>query len=143
MVMLFSFKWAWCSKLWNSVLLITSLELTKNNLIPSTLPSAKSSNCFWARIRFEKGHWRLAYEASLLVVSPTTTQVFFPWNVVKKIHWAWMWKLLWWNIRFVKFLKFLYYAAESHHWNRRSCAEMKIHYCRSVHKSVSKNCTLQ
>ena len=141
--MLFSFKWAWCSKLWNSVLLITSLELTKNNLIPSTLPSAKSSNCFWARIRFEKGHWRLAYEASLLVVSPTTTQVFFPWNVVKKIHWAWMWKLLWWNIRFVKFLKFLYYAAESHHWNRRSCAEMKIHYCRSVHKSVSKNCTLQ
>ena len=143
MVMLFSFKWAWCSKLWNSVLLITSLELTKNNLIPSTLPSAKSSNCFWARIRFEKGHWRLACEASLLVVSPTTTQVFFPWNVVKKIHWAWMWKLLWWNIRFVKFLKFLYYAAESHHWNRRSCAEMKIHYCRSVHKSVSKNCTLQ
>ena len=141
--MLFSFKWAWCSKLWNSVLLITSSELTKNNLIPSTLPSAKSGNCFWARIRFEKGHWRLACEASLLVVSPATTQVFFPWNVVKKIHWAWMWKLLWWNIRFVKFLKFLYYAAESHHWNRRSCAEMKIHYCRSVHKSVSKNCTLQ
>ena len=142
MVMLCSFKCAWCSKLWNSVLLITYSEFTKNNLIPSTFPSAKSSNCFWPRIWFEKGHWRLACEASLLVVSPSTTKVFFPCNVVKKTHRAWMWKSLWWNVRFVKFLKFLYCAAVSHHWNRRLCAEMKIDYCCSVHKSVSKNCTL-
>ena len=97
----------------NSALLITSTELTKKSEVtPSTLASAKSDNCFGVRLWFEKGCWRLACAASLLMVSPTLSQASFPFNVAKKFHSAWMWKSFWWNIRFVKFLKFLYCAAE-------------------------------
>ena len=67
-----SFKCTWCSKSWlgNSVLLATSSELT-NEVIPQTLVSANSNNCFRVRIWFEKGRLRLVCAASLLMVPPT------------------------------------------------------------------------
>ena len=98
------------------------------------------------RIWFEKGCWRLAYAAGLLMVPPTLLKASFPCHVGKKLHSAWMWKSFWWNIRLVKFLKFLYCVLLSHQWNRRLCAEMEICHGHRVHKSVSKivhhNCVM-
>ena len=136
------FKCAWCSKSRPEKFSVTntSSELTKNEVIPSTLASAKSKSCFGVRIWSEKGRWRLACAASLLMVSPTLSQAFFPSNLAKnsiqpgcggcfdKISGS----LSFWSSWIVLL---------SHHWNRRLCAEMEIRYWRSVHESVSKNCT--
>ena len=68
----------------NSVLLTTSSELTKDEVVPSTLASAKSNNCFGKMIWFEKGRWRLACAASLLMVPPDPSQTLFLCDVAKK-----------------------------------------------------------
>ena len=62
----------------NSIILTASSELTENEVIPSTLISAKSNNCSGMKVWFQKGRWRLACAASLLTVPPTPSQEFFP-----------------------------------------------------------------
>ena len=88
-----SFVCASCSRsrLEKSVLLTISTELTKNEMMPLALASAKSNNYFGVRIWFEKGYWRLVCAASLLGVPPTPSQEFFPCDTAKNSIQRWCW----------------------------------------------------
>ena len=128
----------------NPVLLTSSTELTKNKVTPSTLASAKSNNCFGVRIWFEKGRRRLACAASLLMVPPTLLQAFFPCDVAKEFHSAWMWKSFWWNTRSVKFLKLLYCAAitEIEHFVQIWKFFTDVVFMKVFQKTVHRNCVM-
>ena len=105
----------------NPVLLTTSTELTKNEVTPSTLASAKSNNCFGVRIWFEKGCWRLACAARLLTVLPTPLQSFFPCDVAKNPtqHGC---RSCFDGISDLISVWSSYIALLSHHWNGPLCA---------------------
>ena len=143
MVTLCSFKCAWCS---------SKSRLEKSSVVNNLYRAHKKQghhqhwlqqnqiyNCFGVRIWFEKGHWRLAHAASLLMVPPTLSQAFFPWWQKNSIQ-------LGCGSCFDEISDLLsfwssYIVLLSHHWNRTLCAEMEIPYWRSAHESALKNCT--
>ena len=122
-------------KLKNSVLLTTSSVHKKwGDIINICFRNIKLGVKIW----FEKGHWRLACEAILLMVPLIPLQVAFPSSVAKNSIQPGCGSCF--DDEISGLLSFLSSSIVllSHNWNKRLCAEMEIHYWCKVHKSFLK-----